>query len=87
MLADDEVASSVASCIPTINQQTIEQTGVMQEVVSPEVIKLNQSLCNEQKQGDHIQFSPEKKTIKTDNGFITCQPIIPVDGLCYGIIH
>ena len=63
MLVDDEVASSVASCIPTINQQTVKQTEVMQEVVSSEVIKLNQTLYNKQKQGDQIQFSPEKKTV------------------------
>ena len=49
MLVDDEVASSVASCIPTINQQTVKQTEVMQEVVSSEVIKLNQTLSNKQK--------------------------------------
>ena len=36
----------------------------MQEVVSSEVIKLNQTLCNKQKQGDQIQFSPEKKTVE-----------------------
>ena len=63
------------------SQQTIKQTKVVQEVVSPEVSKLIYYVMNE-KQGDKIQSSPEKK-IK-EKGFITLvQPIILVDGLCY----
>ena len=63
------------------SHQTIEQTKVIQEVVSPEVSKLIYNVMNE-KQGDKIQSSPEKK-IK-EEGFITLvQPIILVDGLCY----
>ena len=50
MMADDHVASSVASDILIVNQwtnqsqQTVKKTEVIQEVISPEVIKLNQSI-------------------------------------------
>ena len=56
MVVNDEVASSVASYKYTslsslnkpisTNRQTVDQTEVIQEAVSPEVIKLNQSVCN-----------------------------------------
>ena len=47
---------------------------VTQEVVSPEVSKLNHAVMNK-KQGDQMQFSVKKEDWKK-NGFI--QPIIPV---------
>ena len=52
---------------------------VIQEVVSPEVSKLNHAVMNK-KQGDQMQFSLRKKTRKKKIEFI--QPIIPVNGLC-----
>lgn len=39
------------------------------------------------KQGDPIQLFAEKKPQEKDNGFITCQPLTSVDGLCYRIIY
>ena len=45
------------------SQQIIEQTKVILEVVSPEVSKLNHAVLNK-KQGDQMQFSPEKITEK-----------------------
>ena len=45
------------------SQQTIEQTKVIQDVVLPEVPKLNYALLNK-RHGDQIQFFPEKKTRK-----------------------
>ena len=47
MLVNDKVASSLASHIPLINKKhKSQQTDIIQEVVSPEVIKLDQSVCN-----------------------------------------
>ena len=65
------------------SQQTIEQTKFIQEVVSPEVSKLNYTVMNK-KQGDEVQFSPEKRLEKRKWIHHTpCQPIIPVGGMCY----
>ena len=48
----------------TSSQQTTKQTGVIQEVVSPEALKLNYLGINK-KQGDQIQFFfPEKGSRK-----------------------
>ena len=60
------------------SQQTIEQTKVIQDVVS----KLNYALLNK-KQGDQIQFFPEKRLEKRKWIHHSCQINIPVDGLCY----
>ena len=64
------------------SQQTNEQTKVIQEVVSPEVSKLYYTLLNK-KQGDQIQFFPEKKLEKRKWIHHYCQINIPLDGLCY----
>ena len=48
-----------------LSQQTIEQTKVIQEVLSSEVSKLSHAVLNK-KQGDQIQFSPEKR-LKMDS--------------------
>ena len=75
----------VTSYIPsTSSQQIVEQTEVIQEV-SPEVTKVNHSVMNK-KHGDRIQFPPEKRLQKKENGFITCRTITPVNGLLYKII-
>ena len=58
-------------------QQTIKQTKVIQDVVLPEVSKLNYALLN--KKRDQIQFFPEK--IKWL--YHSCQINILVDGLRY----
>ena len=39
------------------------------------------------KQGDRIQLFAEKKRQEKVNGFITCQSLTSVDGLCYRIIY
>ena len=44
-------------------QQTIKQAKVIQEVLSPEVSKVNNVVMNK-KQGDQMQFSPEKRLEK-----------------------
>ena len=51
--------------MPTINKQTTlnKQTKVIQEVVSPKVSRLNQSVMNK-KQGDEMQFNLEKRLKK-----------------------
>ena len=92
ILLDDEIANSVASDIPVTNkqnqsQQTTEQTQIFQKVVSPEVTKLNQHVCNEQKTRRSNTAFCRKKPQEKDNGFITCQPLTSVDGLCYRIIY
>ena len=46
------------------SQETNEQTKVVQEVVSPEVSKLNHALVNK-KQGDQMQFSLEKPSYQS----------------------
>ena len=48
--------------LPSTNwsQQTNEQTKINQEVVLPEVSKLNHAVMNK-KQGDQMQFSLEKR--------------------------
>ena len=58
------------------SQQTIEQTKVFQEVVLPEVSKLNHAIMNK-KQGDQMQFSPEKRLEKKMDSY-SCQLIVPV---------
>ena len=51
--------------LPSTNwsQQTNEQTKINQEVVLPEVSKLNHAVMNK-KQGDQMQFSLEKRLEK-----------------------
>ena len=51
--------------LPSTNwsQQTNEQTKINQEVVLPEVSKLNHAVMNK-KQGDKMQFSLEKRLEK-----------------------
>ena len=75
------------SCSLTIF--TVKQIEVIQEVVSPEVSKLNDRKMNK-KRGDQIQFSPEKKTLKKRKWiYHHSSPnniIIPVHGLCFKII-
>ena len=62
-------------------EQTIKQTHVIQEIVSPEVSELNHVVRNK-KQGDYIVFSGKKD--KKKEGFIYFrQRIIAVDGLYY----
>ena len=46
-----------------LSEQTIEQTKVIQEVASPGLSKLNDAVMNK-KQGDRMQFSPEKRPEK-----------------------
>ena len=46
----------------TSSQQTIKQIGVIQEVVSPEALKLN--YLGIKKQGDQIQFFCQKKALE-----------------------
>ena len=46
-----------------LSEQTIEQTKVIQEVASPGLSKLNDAVMNK-KQGDQMQFSPEKRPEK-----------------------
>ena len=58
----------------------MEQTKVIQEIVSPEVSELNHFVINK-KQGDQRQFSQEKRLEKRKRIHHSCQPIIPVDGL------
>ena len=60
----------------------MEQTNVIQKVVSPEVSKLNHAVINK-KQGDQLQFSPEKRLEKGKWIHDSCQLTIPVDGFCY----
>ena len=49
------------SYTPSISsQQNVKQTEVIQEIVSPELCKLNDSVMSK-KQGDQIQLSPEKR--------------------------
>ena len=67
MLVEDEVASFVVSYKQQTNpsQLTVEQTKVFPEVVLPEVIKLNQSVCNEQKnKGIKYSFLQKKSCRK-----------------------
>ena len=45
-----------------LSEQTIEQTKVIQEVASPGLSKLNDAVMNK-KQGDRMQFSPEKRIL------------------------
>ena len=83
LVNDYEVATYIPS---TSSQQNVKQTEVIQEVVSPEVSKVNHSVMNK-KRGNQIEFSPEKKTQKKkerkkENRFIICQPITPVDESC-----
>ena len=59
------------------SQQTSEQTKVIQNVVLPEVSKLNYPLLNK-KQGDQIQLFPEKRKWIHHS----CQISILVDGDC-----
>ena len=47
----------------------IKQIEVVKELVLPEVFKLNDSVMNKN-QRDQIQFSPEKKLYKKENGFV-----------------
>ena len=58
--------------------QTAEQAEVVKEVVLPEVSKLNDSESNKSHR-DQTQFSPEKKTLKKENGFGT----ICMFAICY----
>ena len=51
------------------SQQTNEQIKFIQEVVSPEVSKMNHTVINK-KQGHQMQFFVEKR-LKKGNGFIT----------------
>ena len=61
------------------SQQTIEQTKVIQDVISPEVSKLNYALLKK-KQESQIQFSPEERLEKRKWIDHSCQINIPVDG-------
>lgn len=58
-------------------------TEVIQGGVSPEIIKLNQSLCKDRKQGNQIQFSSEKLLWKKEKGFISCHSIKAIGVLCF----
>ena len=79
----DEVAMYLPSTNKLVSQQTNGQTKVIQDVVSPEVSKLNHAVMNK-KQGDQMQFSLYKRLEKRKCIHPTpCQPIIPVDRLCY----
>ena len=61
------------------SEQTNEQTKVIEEVVSPEVSKLNHVV----KQRDQMQFSLEKRIEKRNLILPTHHRWLPVDGLCY----
>ena len=63
------------------SQQTIEQTKAIQDVVLPEVSKLNYALLIK-KQGYQIQSFPEKRLGKRKWIHHSCQINIPVNG-CY----
>ena len=66
---------SINKPISTI-RQTVEQTEVIQEMNLPEIIKLNQSVYNEQKTRTPNNSLPQIHHLS----------IAPVDGLCYKII-
>ena len=61
-LSSENVTRYLLTCYQQSHesQQTNEQTKVIQEVVSPEVSKLNHAVMNK-KQGDQMQFSLEKE--------------------------
>ena len=62
LLVDDQVAIYLLTYHQQTNwsQQTNEQTKDIQEVVSPEVSKLNDAVMNK-KQGDQMQFSLKER--------------------------
>ena len=58
-------------------------TKVIQETVSPEVSKLNDAVMNKKTRRSNAVFSRKKTTKKKMVHHTPCQPIIPVDELCY----
>ena len=86
MLFDDGLARSLASYIPIINKQTdvnILSQHLRYGIASPEVIKLNQSVCNDQKARKSNIFFSWKNTVEKEKWFISCQPIKLINGLYY----
>ena len=61
LLVDDEV--SIYHQWTNQSQQTVEQTEVIQEAVSPKVSKLNHSVMKK-KQGGQMQSFSRKKTVE-----------------------
>ena len=57
----------------------MKETKVIQELVSPEVFKLNHAVMNKAQ----MQFSPEKRLEKRKWINHSCQLIISVHRLCY----
>ena len=77
MLFDDGLARSLASYIPIINKQTdvnILSQHLRYGIASPEVIKLNQSVCNDQKARKSNIFFSWKILWKKKNGLSVVNP-------------